>query len=353
MELFEYIKTYNYTFEEKPFNEVDNVILSMLAYADYENIVSNNRYDKKRLETVADEYYENKDRFRIREIIPAKVAVKVLKAVKTSPRFKDLLVYNYEYLGDDTTQFSALTFESDNFIYIAYEGTDALISGWEEDFKMSYTFPVPAHKKAIKYLKKYTFSKKKIILGGHSKGGNLAIVAAMFTNYFLNKKIVKIYSNDGPGLRLRESESARYKKISNKIIHIMPQNTIVGVLFTRDKKNDVVIKSNALPGFSHDASSWKIDKDSFVRTTLNKGCKILDESLYKWLLKYNYEDRKHFIDDVFNILKQNNIVTLYQIMEKPMTIVTLIRASSKLTDKTRIMFNDFTSMLSAAKKEYK
>ena len=353
MDIYEYIKTYNYTFLEKPFNEVDNLVFALLSYADYENIVSNNMKDKKTIENVAIEYYENKERFKIKEIIPSKVAIKILKLLKDSLRFKDILVYNYEYLGDDNTQFSAVTFEADEFIYISYEGTDALISGWEEDFKMSYTFPVPAHKKAIKYLKKYTFSKKKLILGGHSKGGNLAIVSAMYANLFLNKKIVKIYSNDGPGLRLRETESRRYKKITKKIVHLMPQNSIVGVLFNRDKKNDIVVKAGALPGFSHDSSSWKIEGTSFVRTTLNKGTMALDESLYRWLLKYNYKEREELITDVFNILKDNNIVTLYQIMEKPLTIITIIKASSKLTDKTRAMFNDLTTMFSAIKKEYK
>ena len=39
MTIFDYVKKYNYTFEEAPFNEVDNVIFSTLAYVDFNGIL--------------------------------------------------------------------------------------------------------------------------------------------------------------------------------------------------------------------------------------------------------------------------------------------------------------------------
>ena len=39
-----------------------------------------------------------------------------------------------------------------NLSYIAFEGTDQLISGWKEDLKMAYKFPVLAHEYAINYI---------------------------------------------------------------------------------------------------------------------------------------------------------------------------------------------------------
>ena len=40
MNLFHYVKQYGtYSFEEEPFNEVDNIILSQIAYLPLDNIV--------------------------------------------------------------------------------------------------------------------------------------------------------------------------------------------------------------------------------------------------------------------------------------------------------------------------
>ena len=50
MTILDYIKKYgDYTFLEKEFNEVDNVIFSVLTYVNFDSIISKNKKLKKTL----------------------------------------------------------------------------------------------------------------------------------------------------------------------------------------------------------------------------------------------------------------------------------------------------------------
>ena len=350
MTIYEYVKEYNYTFKERPFNEVDNLVLASLAYPNYIGIISNNSNERKRLGLVAKEYFEKNPKIIKGEIVAIRVGVKLLELIKESRRFKNILVYNYVYEGNESSQFSAVTFDLGDNLYIAYEGTDALISGWEEDFEMSYRFPVEAHKKAIKYLNRYTFSKKKLIIGGHSKGGNLALVASMCTNFLVRGKIINIYSNDGQGLRKSEINSKKYNRIKSRFIHIIPHTSIVGLLFRH--KNDTVIKASPIPLVSHASSNWQIAGDEFVRCNLSKTSKAFDNGFQKWLDKYDDEKRKRFVTNIFDILRENNITTLIQIKTDFSNVIKIARSSKIITSETKEMLNDLIKIINEANKEY-
>ena len=201
-------------------------------------------------------------------------------------------MYNYEYVGDEASQFSCVTFEiNKKLLYVAYEGTDQLISGWEEDCKMAYEFPVKAHVLAKNYLRRFIFTSSKIIIGGHSKGGNLALVASMYCNYFVKRKIIKIYSNDGQGLRKSQLESKYYSKIEDRYVHIIPNNSIVGLLL-RHKNNYIVVKSSKTGILAHDATTWLVEDDHFKYDKLSRLSRVFDEGFSNWLNMYDDEKEK-------------------------------------------------------------
>ena len=129
---------------------------------------------------------------------------------------------------------------------------------------MSYEYPVTAHKYAIDYINKYfRFSTKKIILGGHSKGGNLALVAALECKKSIYRRIINVYSNDGQGLRKEEANSKRYKDLEYKYIHICPYNSIVGLLLYHNMYY-ISVDADRKPGASHSAISWQVEYDLLV-----------------------------------------------------------------------------------------
>lgn len=83
-----------------------------------------------------------------------------------------------------------MTFDlgADFGLYVAFRGTDGTLVGWKEDFNMAVRCPVPSQESAYRYAdsildrtERFLSAKKSpdIMIGGHSKGGNMAVYAAM------------------------------------------------------------------------------------------------------------------------------------------------------------------------------
>lgn len=354
MNLFEYVKKYNYTFKEREFNEVDNLVFAVLAYVDYNNVLGDTKESLLEVTNNFNKLHTKKD-FKY-DMSAVKDAIKLLNMAKDSKRYKEVLLSNNVYIGNEEEQFSAITFDIDDEIsYVAFEGTDKLISGWFEDAAMCYKFPVPSQKSAIRYLNKYfTFSNRKIIVGGHSKGGNLALVASMYANMFVRSRIIKIYSNDGQGLKIKEIESKRYKNIYNRYNHIIPYNSLVGILLRHEDFSDSIIVDSSRPiVFSHAAASWIIKDDHFVRREISSNSKKIDRIISNWLDKYDYFTRKYFVEDIFNVLKKNNITEISQFKENYINIFRLIKYSNDISDKSKEMMRDLREIIVEINKDIK
>lgn len=355
MNLFDYVDKYkDYTFLDKSFNEVDNVILSCLSYVNFSYIIPQNKKNKVTLKEAADRYFmsHSKKAEKI-DMLAHKEALKILRSVKDTIRFKDIYVYGYEYIFDAASQFSAITFEiNKDLCYVAFEGTDQLVSGWKEDCEMAYRFPVRAHKYAIKYLNhNFLFSDKKLIVGGHSKGGNLALVSSMYCNFLIRRKIINVYSNDGQGLRKAQIESKHYQKIQNKLIHIIPQFSVVGLLLRHDE-NYIVIHSTR-PGFAaHCTSYWKVEDDHFKRDKLSPFSEILDKGLITWLDKYDDEKREKFVESTFKILEENNVKSVLQFRSEIKLIFKILRSAKNLDPIVNEMLKDLIKIITDTNKEY-
>ena len=105
----------------------------------------------------------------------------------------------------------------DDTIYVAYRGTDTSIVGWKEDLYMSFSDLIPSQIDAVSYLEYISKKiKKPIRVGGHSKGGNLAVYAAAFCSKSIQDKIINVYNNDGPGFSEKVIKTEGYKNIVKK-----------------------------------------------------------------------------------------------------------------------------------------
>ena len=323
---------------------MDKLIFGLLSYVKYDETVPNNDKNKKRLQDVAGEFLSKKYH-KEKNITAVRGSIKLLKIMKDKKRYADLLMYNNVYLTDDEQQFSALTIEiNQRLVYVSFEGTDQMISGWKEDFKMSYKFPVKSQKNAIIYLNKhFTHRNCEIILGGHSKGGNLALVAGMYANFVVRKKIIKIYSYDGPGLMKKQISSKRYKRIQNKFVHIVPNNSLVGLLLRHNSYT--VVKSNNVGIMSHYALTWQVTDEDLVKDTLRTSSKEFDVSFKKWLDNYNINQRKLFVKEMFGIFKTHSIASLIDIRSNPMVIVKLLKDVSSVDPIVNKMSKEFANMV--------
>ena len=331
----------NYSFNEKEFNDIDNLIFSSLIYIDLDKYVSSNLFSKRSIYNIGKDFFRDYD-IKSKSITATKVGINVLKIIMNKDRYKNLLLYNYSYIGDINQQFSAVTIDiNSNLVYVSFEGTDQLISGWKEDFMMSYKFPVSAQKLAINYVNKFfTFGKKKIILGGHSKGGNLAMAAGMYANMFVKNKIVRVYNNDGPGFRESQFNSIYYNRIKDKLVYIIPNYSVVGLLL-KHSDNYIVVKSLKKGIYAHNLANWMVKDDKLLTTELSSYSSLIDKTVFNWLEKHNDSERENFVNKLFLIFDKANIIDLIDVMNNKKLIFNLIRNSKELDNKTRNMLMDF------------
>ena len=337
MNIIDYIKkNKDKTFNELPFNEIDNLIYALLPYIDFTNIVPAFKSKKVTLKEVALKLREKKNDFRGMFIGNT---FKMLEIMRDSRRYQDTLLYNYMKVVNSDMQFGAITMKLPDYsIYVAFAGTDTSIIGWEEDFKMTYLYPGASQKYASIYLNKAIgLLDKKVRVGGHSKGGNLAICAVMNSHFWIRKKVKKINNFDGPGFLKKEIESKVYQKIEPRIKMYVPKESIIGMLFY-NTLDYVVIKSKGLRILQHDAFNWQCKNTEFIRDSQSKRSKALQQKLTKKLEELSLDERTLLVNNLFNIFKNNNIKDTKEIKVKE--IFKLIKEFKKLDKETQNLLTE-------------
>ena len=339
--IVKYIKKYkDITFEEESFNEIDNLILSELTYLNFDGIIPEDR-NTITLEVAIKEYLKQYTyRETKKEGIAQKDAYKIIQVLKNSKRYKDIQLYNYIYIGNKKMQFSAMVYKYKKmFTYIAFEGTDDLLSGWKENFNIAYMFPTMSQKVAIDYLNKaMSLFDKNVMVGGHSKGGNFALVASMYCSPLKRLKIKRIYNNDGPGLRLKEMNSKEYQKIKDRYIHIVPNYSYIGVLLRNDKYK--VVKSSRKDIMSHSALTWQINDKEFAYTNLSKMSKNLEKGVITWLDGHTDSQRKKVINNIFSAIEETGIEKLSS-MIKLKNIMRIVNSLKSIDQESKDLALDF------------
>lgn len=338
--VFNYIEKYGEkTFNEKEFNEIDNVVFSLLSYLNFVE-TSINETKNSTIELIGKEYL---DSHKYKEVskygLSFKDAYKVLEQIVDTKRYKNIIMDDYIY-NNNGMQFSAITFKiSNKLIYISFSGTDQYISSWKESFNLLASFLVSAHFEAIKYVNKHIkFFGPQVIIGGHSKGGNLALVSSIYIKRIKQLKIKQIYNNDGPGLRKEDFYSKKYQKIKNKYIQFIPSNSIIGIILHNEKH--IVVKTKALSFFSHSMTTWCIDDDKFKRTTLSRSHYNLEKRLNEWTNIHTDAERKRAVDIVFNTLEYCDIKDTMS-LTKIKNIIKIIKELKNIDNDSKNLVIDF------------
>ncbi|MBO4854998.1 DUF2974 domain-containing protein [Candidatus Saccharibacteria bacterium] len=332
--IFDYVEKYgDIRFENKKFNEVDNLIFSQIAYLDFSHTKINENCHT--LEEVGRAYLRKHSLKDVKKLgIAITSAYELLIRVIEKDRYRHLIVSNYVYNTRRDMQFSAMMFRITRGLEcVAFEGTDQLISGWREDFEMSCSFPVPSHIEATKYLNEHvSLFGPKVIVCGHSKGGNLALVAPMFMNSVKRQRIKMIYNNDGPGLRPNEYNSPAHQKILKKYVHIVPHSTIVGAML-RDK-NYLVVKSDKENILGHAAATWEVVDDHFKRARRSEHSLEIERRLWAWLDKHDDADRKKVLEAVFGTIEGCDILDTIS-LKKVRNLIKIFRSTKDIDKESK------------------
>lgn len=300
------------TFDVLPFHSVDSLILSSAAYIHFpEAIPGVSNWKGIRLqELYRAEYFQE----MFRNVPLTGNTRQLFFTLAASPRYRDIRVMGYTEQFDYQAekQFSAVTFQiQPDLYYIAYRGTDSTFIGWKEDFNMAFQSPIPSQQEAVRYMEKAAiYCPGKLLTGGHSKGGNLAVYASAMCRENIQQRIVKVYSHDGPGFLEKTLQTSEFQKISDRIEKTLPQSSIIGMLL-ENQEGYHIVKSNRNGLLQHDQYSWEVENHQFIYIEeLTKDATYTDKTLSEWLNQISTEDRERFIDALFGVLNANQMSTI-------------------------------------------
>ena len=306
------------TFRAAPFCEVDSLILSMFSYLDMQDIIpapgEEGDITVWAASKVFMERYPDPKKTKMGVLIPKDIA-KMLQAMRSTKRFGTLKMSDFVNIIDPETelQFSAVTFLlRDGTAVVTYRGTDDTLVGWKEDINMCFLPVVPAQQKAVEYLtsiaQKY---KGKLIVTGHSKGGNLAVYAAVHADAAIRERITAVYSNDGPGFGENILDDPDYMEMRPRIVNLVPQSSVVGMLLEHDE-NFTVVKSRQKSGLlQHNGLSWEVLGNSFVHLKdVTPDSRKLDRTVNQWIRDMTPEQREEFAEAVYQLFSVDGAQTL-------------------------------------------
>lgn len=181
-----------------------------------------------------------------------------------SPRFRDLLIYDHAAAFDEARdlQFAATTYVCPgHFAYVGFRGTDTTLTGWREDFNMAYRAPVEAQALAARYLAAAGADSRlpeTLLVGGHSKGGNLAEYAALTAAPEVQQRIARLYNHDGPGFKAGLFTAADYEPLAGRMTKQVPADSMVGILMESFMPVEVVQATGR--GFEqHSVFRWVVE----------------------------------------------------------------------------------------------
>lgn len=295
------------SFKQSAFNEVDALILARFSYMDLSGIVS----AKQTSMTLQKAYqkYQKEKRHVFWEFDPL-----LFELLSQSKRFSQIRLRFYEekFSEDLVEQFCAITLSLNATMhYISFRGTDNTLTGWKEDLMMTFEDHVKAQLESVAYVKKISEQLKgNFYLGGHSKGGNLAMYASIFNSCELQSRLKHVYSFDGPGLHEKMVHEVKQLKNLPSNSTYVPQSSIIGRMLTQ-LKDSIVVYSNAKGFFQHDIYSWNIERTQIQRSEEESAfSRIFDQTFHDYLEKLSRSEREQVVNILFEALDQCEESTL-------------------------------------------
>lgn len=347
------------TFAERGFNEIDNLIFSVLSYIEMEDFVDADGEKIVTIEKLHELYTEEGRHTSMQFLTPEPL----LEKAAQSDRFKDVKVAYYvsEIDHDNHSQMAAVTFLfSQDEVYVAFRGTDSTIVGWREDFNLSFLNETPGQHDSVRYLERVAgLFDGKLIVGGHSKGGNFAVYASAFCDEKIrDDRIVQVYCNDGPGFKTEITEREGFAEISDKVIKLVPGSSPVGILL-EDMEERRFIKSTGKGLMQHDPYSWCLTCTHFEDADERSQFSLfVDNVLSNWLSGMENEERRTLVDTFFDALMingaktitdlSNNKLDTYRSIIKALKGINAERKSEVVSSLQKLFVSGFETMKSGA-----
>ena len=397
--IIDYIKEYgNLTLDEYPFNNVDSLILSQISYIKFENSSIDIESEIHLLADFENEINDLCTNTRVPEL-NEELFIQFVHCL----RYEAITIsdFQFNFDKDNEKQFCAMTLHLPNQIdYIAFRGTDASFVGWKEDFNLCFQENIPSQISALNYVNNYK-TKHKVILGGHSKGANLALYAGIHTH----NPIYCIYNHDGPGfltpyqtdkkifktipqssvfgLILEETTNYQTKhklilgghskganlalyagihthnpiyciynhdgpgfltpyQTDKKIFKTIPQSSVFGLIL-EETTNYQIIQSDAISILQHDPFTWCVENGDFIYLEQNDQLsKHTQSTLSNWLKSIDVNTRKQVIDTIYSVFSDYENP---KDLRKNIDMVEMIKSIQNMDSQTKKMISETIQVL--------
>lgn len=328
-------------FSRFPFNEADNLVFSVFCYLDLNEVIPPPGRSPIGFMHAARRY------FRIHGIPmtfkddgsnSSDALQRLFLRMAKAPRYQEMKLSSYVDIFDPqkTEQFTVFCIHySEKQIFIAYRGTSDSLIGWKEGFLLAATGRICSQDDALRFLLMTArrFPDSRLNIGGHSKGGHLAVYAASRAPKEVQRRIDSVWCNDGPGFSSDFRDSAGYRRIAPKIHSYVPKASLAGMLYPHSESY-TVIDSCAAGIVQHDAKTWIIEDGHLVvlpeRTLQSLAA---EKRIRSWLDTFSQEDMLHYVEILFDILYRTGAETFPELMRigvrsLPPAISGMIRLSS-------------------------
>lgn len=367
--MFDYLETRTDTFDERPLGPVDSAALSQVCMVRGEGVVPTARIGRggvaDRLGAwaagsarLADLARADEREGRICGLAPDGVRHE-LGLLATSPRFGALELGDCDSLFDEGThtQFAALTFvwrsrvsRDRDFAYVGFRGTDDSVTGWRENFDMACDPPVPAQRRAADYLASVArHLPRRLYVGGHSKGGNLATYAALRAPERVRDRIMCVFDHDGPGFKASFLERLDFSLLEGRIHRTVPEESVVGMLMDTPVRPHVV-RSFAHGMGQHDVFTWEVSGDDFVYAAqVAPSAAFAHELLDDWLASLGEDETPRVVDALFRALEASGARSASEVLMGGANAPSLVsEAARNLDQESRDVLMPALSKLAAA-----
>jgi hypothetical protein len=330
------------TLSERPFNDVDNLILATLSYMDFSGIVPGPGQGSVNLADACNALMQETDgnvEERVRSL--AKLDPKLITRLSHSKRFGTMQLHDCVDVLDQerSLQFAALQIDlTPTETYVSFRGTDSTLVGWREDFMLSFTV-TEAQREAARYLERAlndaNESGRSLYVGGHSKGGNLAVYAALSCPIELLPQIACVWSNDGPGIAPELLPVSPATLLGERYVRIVPAYDMVGILFEREDDPRIVVSSDVSGARQHDPFTWQVTPYGMDEAELAPESALIQEAINEWLLEVPLEQRAVLVDQLFNALESGGAHTLDEVIESMRGLRDVLAAMGEMDESTK------------------
>ena len=344
--LIDYLeKVENLTFDQEPLNILDKVCINEIGYLTYEKWLTAS--DLKKPINLHD-FAEGKKLNPDYSFMVTKERVELAEAMVRSRRFASLSLSNYRSVLDKEVekQFAAMIFSLPELDYhqLVFRGTDDSVIGWKEDFQLTYSREIPAHRSAMTFLEDHLPNLSgRTTVSGHSKGGNLALYSAVQSSTALREKIAELLLLDSPGLMKSLLEKPSYQELKAKMTVIRPQDSVVGIMLYWDRPAQLVAAEGI--GFAqHNALTWEVDlvaNDFAYEDQPTELSQRLEETFLEWIETLPNQELKQVCDLVFDTILDSGIESLDDIgIQALPQIGQMLQEFGNLSDKQKKVLQD-------------